>query len=118
MKTRLLLLLFLFSGPGLFAQDEPSKRAEKNLTPLSSSTTRAVVVGVSDYRDPTIPDLQYAHKDAEAFAAGISRSLETGGNIPPENIRLLFNEQATLGNLYKELEWMVGNSQEGDRAII
>ena len=32
-------------------------------------TTRAVVVGISDYQDNAIPDLRFADRDAEAFAA-------------------------------------------------
>jgi hypothetical protein len=49
---------------------------EKGATPLAqssivnpkSSTTRAVVVGISDYQHPAIPDLRFPDRDAEAFA--------------------------------------------------
>ncbi|MBK8492539.1 MAG: caspase family protein [Saprospirales bacterium] len=30
--------------------------------------TYAVVVGISDYQSPDIPDLRFAHRDAQAFA--------------------------------------------------
>ncbi|MFZ1255715.1 MAG: hypothetical protein WAR77_05145, partial [Saprospiraceae bacterium] len=32
------------------------------------NNTYAVVVGISDYQDPGIPDLRFADRDAEAFA--------------------------------------------------
>ena len=31
-------------------------------------TTRALVVGISEYQDEGIPDLRFAHRDAQAFA--------------------------------------------------
>ncbi|MBK8566582.1 MAG: hypothetical protein IPN76_25450 [Saprospiraceae bacterium] len=35
---------------------------------LGGSTTRAVVIGISDYQDEQISDLRFADRDAEAFA--------------------------------------------------
>lgn len=34
----------------------------------SKGTTYALIVGISDYKDDQITDLNYAHRDAEAFA--------------------------------------------------
>jgi hypothetical protein len=31
-------------------------------------STYVVVIGISDYQDAEIPDLKFAHRDAEAFA--------------------------------------------------
>ncbi len=57
----------------------------------------AVVVGVSDYKDPKIPDLKYADADALAFYDFITSPI--GGNFNKENVLLLKNEQATLKNV-------------------
>jgi len=57
----------------------------------------AVVVGVSDYKDPKIPDLKYADADAQAFYDFITSPI--GGNFNKENVLLLKNEQATLKNV-------------------
>lgn len=57
----------------------------------------AVVVGVSDYKDPKIPDLKYADADAQAFYDFITSPI--GGNFSKENVLLLKNEQANLKNV-------------------
>lgn len=59
----------------------------------------AVIVGISDYRDPNIPDLNYADRDAQAMY-DFFRSAEAGlGGIPEENMRLLLNGDATQRNI-------------------
>lgn len=57
----------------------------------------AVVVGISDYKDPKIPDLKYADADSQAFYDFITSPI--GGNFNKENVLLLKNEQATLKNV-------------------
>jgi len=57
----------------------------------------AVVVGISDYKDPRIPDLKYADADAQSFYNFITSPI--GGNFNKENVLLLKNEQATLKNV-------------------
>lgn len=84
--------------------------------PAQTGVRRAVVIGISDYADPAITDLQYAHKDAEAFAQWLQSP--AGGALPQDNIRVLLNQQATIGNMYQELEWLVESSREGDQAVI
>lgn len=88
------------------------------LKPLipQQGTTRAVIVGVSEYSNERIPRLQFAHADAEAFA-GFLRS-EAGGNIPENQIKILTNRQATQGQMAAALTWLMEESKEGDMAII
>lgn len=81
-----------------------------------STATRALVVGISDYQNSQIPDLQFAHRDAEAFAAFLQSP--GGGSVPPDQIRLLTNAQATNANICAGLSWLMDNSAEGDVAII
>ena len=81
MKTMLTLLYCFLALTKVFSQ----------VIDLSNSTTRAVVIGISDsdYQDPGIPDLRFADRDAEAFAARL-RSPE-GGSIQERNLVLLTN---------------------------
>jgi hypothetical protein len=61
-----------------------NSQTEKGATPLSPShaltlspsATRAVVVGISDYREPLIPDLRFAQTQ-----------WLTGGSTPTKNSR-------------------------------
>ncbi len=119
MKTRYLFLLFLSLRLGLSAQ-EP-----KGVTPIATSSNfelqtsnsiRAVVVGISDYHDPAIPDLQFADRDARAFAAWLQS--KAGGSVPADNIQLLTNEKATVAQVGLALNWLLETSQEGDVAVI
>ena len=55
----------------------------------------AVVIGVSEYADPTVPALRYADDDARAFRDFLLSPAAGMGGFKPENIRYLVNEQAT-----------------------
>lgn len=79
-------------------------------------TTRAVIIGISDYEDEDIPDLQFAHRDAQAFSDYLLSP--AGGNLKEENIKTYFNETATGGNIHKALYWLITESKEGDNCII
>lgn len=77
--------------------------------------TRAVIIGISQYQNEQIPDLQFADADAAAFAAFLQSA--AGGSVPPENIRLLANETATKGQMGAALTWLLQESKKGDQAI-
>ena len=73
----------------------------------------AVVVGINDY--PRLPKLKYAVNDAQAFY----RLLVEDNRIPPENVTLLTNEQASLVNLRSTLGTRIKNAaRESDMVII
>jgi protein O-mannosyl-transferase len=91
----------------LSAQLQPMGQAGK---------TRAVVIGISDYQNPRIPKLLYAHADAQAFADYLRSP--AGGALPADQVKLLVNEQATQGQMAIALTWLLDESQEGDQAII
>ncbi|MCF8243531.1 MAG: caspase family protein [Saprospiraceae bacterium] len=80
------------------------------------TTIRAVVIGISDYREPLIPDLRFADRDAEAFANWL-RSPQ-GLALPDSSIRLLINQQATTAQMIVNLDWLIEASKPGDRAFI
>lgn len=81
---------------------------------VKRSTTRALVVGVSDYAQ--ISDLDYAHRDAAVFADFLTTNSKQ--KVAPGNIRLLTNEEATMGTFEKAMKWLVAESQADDRVII
>ncbi len=83
---------------------------------FENSTTRALIVGISQYQDEEIPNLQFAHNDAEAFATFLKS--KAGGALAEENIQLLTNEQATTAQIAAGMDWLIEDSQEGDQAII
>lgn len=79
-------------------------------------TTRAVIVGISEYQDKSIGDLRFAHRDAEAFAAYLQS--EVGGGLGEDQFKLLTNERATGARFGEALQWLLDNSKAGDKAII
>lgn len=103
---KFLVFVFLLVGSQLNAQ----------MIDMGGGTTRAVVIGISDYADERIPDLQYAHRDAEAFADYLRSP--AGGALAESQIMLLTNEQATLGKIVGALDWVIEKSRSGDRVII
>lgn len=78
--------------------------------------TRAVIIGISEYQDSSLGDLRYAHRDAEAFAAYLLSA--AGGALPPENLRLLLNGDATHGRVVAALDWLQASTGRGERAIL
>ncbi|MBK6995456.1 MAG: caspase family protein [Lewinellaceae bacterium] len=81
-----------------------------------SSITRAVVIGISDYREPLIPDLRFADRDAEAFTQWLRAP--AGLALPDSNIVFLKNAKATNAQMIVALDWLIEASKPGDRAFI
>lgn len=88
--TCCLVWLFTFS---LFSQTEKGAIIVSSNNRIFKGTTRAVVIGISDYENESISDLKYAHKDAVSFANWLKSP--AGGSLPPDNILLHTNEKAT-----------------------
>ena len=120
MRKRLLAVAFLVASIhspfGLTAQERGVSPLSAEASAKADGTTRAVVVGISDYQDPAIPDLKYADRDAAAFAAWLQSP--AGGNIPKENILLHTNKAATNAQMILSLDWLIIESKAGDRAFI
>lgn len=97
---------------------------KKGVTPMAAKSnndsmfrqTYAVVVGISDYQDPEIPDLKYADRDAEAFANYLREAgLETSEKV---QLKLLLNSNATMAQFAIALDWLMENAKENDRVFI
>ena len=117
-KHTLLSLLYLWGIMPLLSQSGKSAAplATHRSSLITHHSTRAVVVGISDYQDDRIPDLRFADRDAAAFAAFLQSP--AGGALPPENIKLLTNKAATTGAIAAAMDWLIAECREGDRAIV
>ncbi|MBK9335295.1 MAG: tetratricopeptide repeat protein [Lewinellaceae bacterium] len=117
MKNFFFALLFM-NGISLFAQNEKSATPipPQNSKLNTQNSTRAVVIGISDYDDPAIPDLRFADRDAEAFA-NFLRS-PGGGGLDNDHLKVLTNDQATAGRIAEALDALIEQTKEGDQVII
>ncbi len=113
----LLFVFFLTAYHGI--GQEINTKGSQSLKPkrsLKKEKTRAVVIGVSDYLDEQIPDLEFAHKDAQAFADYLQSP--AGGSLSSQNLKILLNETATGGNVHAALDWLKLESKKGDKCFI
>lgn len=111
----LFLLAFLYTTTSSFGQIKGIKPVISAETQMVGNT-RALVVGISDYQNEDIPDLRFAHKDAELFAEYLKDG--NGGGLDPEKITILLNEEATAGKFISALYGLLEESEEGDNVII
>ena len=89
-----LLPFFLFFSVSLSAQPLVT-----NQMPIAGKgNTYALIIGVANYLDPDIPQLQFSNRDAQIFADFLQS--KGGGAVPKENIRLLVDSAATTGAVY------------------
>jgi len=131
MKRSILLIVITFIVHLLLAQQATlNSNSSKGASPLStipnsslgagnqqsSTNTYAVVVGISDYQDPGIPDLRFADKDAEAFANYLRSN--AGGKLDNDHLKVLINKEATMAQFANALDWLWEVCKEGDQAII
>jgi tetratricopeptide (TPR) repeat protein/uncharacterized caspase-like protein len=115
--------ILLLTATTLFAQETKGAHPVNQPTnpPIHLSTnppvhqTRAVVVGISDYQSPKIPDLQFAHRDAEAFAEWLKSP--AGGSVPEDNILLFTNEKATSNAVIVALFGLLEVCKPGDQVL-
>ena len=86
------------------------------LTKTTKENTFAVIVGITNYKDPAIKALQFADKDAQQFSAFLQS--KGGGGVPKNNIKLIVNKQATIAAIYDALDWLKEQCKENDVAYI
>ncbi len=118
-NKRLVLQFFIFHLSFLIdlsAQQKGATPLSSNINQTTIKSTYAVVVGISDYQDPGIPDLRFADKDAEAFA-NFLRS-DAGGKLEGDHLRLLINENATMAQFAIALDWLMEIAKENDKVYL
>jgi hypothetical protein len=76
----------------------------------------ALVVGIGRFKDPAIPTLRYAAKDAQDLAAVLKDPRY--GRFDPANVTLLTDENATRANILNAMNNIILKAQEDDLAFI
>ncbi|MBV6519856.1 MAG: hypothetical protein DCC43_05740 [Candidatus Brocadia sp.] len=101
------------AGGGRFARDSlPPRQYFEDL----AIRRYAVVVGISDYKDPGIADLKYADADAQAFYDFLTSP--AGGDFQKDQVLLLKNEQATLKNVTLAITNFLKRAKDPDFVVI
>ena len=75
-----------------------------------------LAVGVSSYKDSSVPKLDYAHRDAEAFA-NILKAQQNKG-YREVNARVLMDDTATKASVLNGLDWLKANVGVGDVGVV
>jgi parallel beta-helix repeat protein len=75
-----------------------------------------LVIGVGDYEDPTIPDLNYTEADAQAFYGFLTSP--QGGGFQKDHVRFLLNEQATSTAVKGAFSWLIDQAGADDLVVI
>ena len=77
----------------------------------------AVIIGISTYQDDRIPTLQFTRNDARGLYEVLTHP--EYGNVPPEHIRLLLDEEATDRSIKRAIgKWLSRQAREEDTVII
>jgi Caspase domain len=76
----------------------------------------ALVVGIGTFKDPGIPHLQYAAKDARDLAAVLVDPRY--GRFAPANVALLTDDKATRSNILNALQDLFLKAQEDDMVFV
>ena len=94
----------------LFVHDEKEAKEALRQSPPETETPAggksfALLVGISDYQDPSIKPLRFAHEDAILFQQHLQSP--RGGALANENVQLLINEQATAAGIRTAIETLL-----------
>ncbi len=118
MKFQIYIIIFLLlcSSAKLLSQEVKGLKPIKETASKQSSNVFAVVVGISDYQNENITDLQYAHTDAKIFADYLKSP--KGLNVDSNRVIVLLNENATAGKFISALYGLIEESKKGDEVII
>ncbi len=75
-----------------------------------------LAVGVSSYKDSSVPKLDYAHRDADAFANILKAQINKG--YREVNARVLMDDTATKASVLNGLDWLKTNVGVGDVGVV
>ena len=75
-----------------------------------------LVIGVGEYADPAIADLQFTEADARAFYGFLTNP--RGGGFAKDHVRFLLNEEATTASVKAAFRWLIGQAGAEDLVVI
>lgn len=81
----------------------------------TGGNTYAIIVGIASYADPEIQQLSFSNRDAKIFADFLMSA--SGGSVPKQNIRLLTDSLATIGEVDRALRWLINSAGESDKVF-
>ena len=113
MKSVLLIIAVLVGSINGFSQNQKGLSAIENKSTESTGKTYALIVGISKYKNPSIPPLQYADKDAMAFYEYLRNT-----DVDSNNIILLLNEKASNGDFWANIIYLMDLAKPGDKVFI
>ena len=100
--------------------DSPAPAAgstvDDGLAELLKPSLYMLAVGVSDFADAGIPDLEYCDDDATAMAAFFEG--QEGGLFAKTEIRLLTNGEATEAAIQEGLDWLEKSATQKDFVVL
>jgi len=76
----------------------------------------ALIIGISQFADSKIPQLNYPAKDAKDFAALLDDPQV--GRFNPENVHVLLNADATTKEIKAGLNWLARSAQPDDLVVV
>ena len=105
----------------LFVHDEKEAKEAFQPPPPDPETAAegksfALLVGVSDYQNPNIIPLRYAHEDAILFQQHLQSP--RGGSLPDENVQVLINEQATTAAIRTAIDTLLKTLAGPDDTVL
>jgi ankyrin repeat protein len=106
------LITLILTGP-LGATAEKSVQGIRSI--LQSGDLHALVVGVSKFRDPGIPDLKLAASDAKAFGEFLEAQQKV---FKKTRVTYLINAQATKSEIEKYLYYTLPKAGKNDTIIL
>lgn len=76
----------------------------------------ALIVGIGSFRDPKVPELRFAAKDARDLAAVLTDPRY--GRFPPHNVTVLTDGEATRANILNALQDLFLRAGEEDLVLL
>jgi tetratricopeptide (TPR) repeat protein len=97
----------VWAGSRAFDDGEQSRgvRAMQPSKATLGGKTYALIVGISTYQNSSIPQLRYAHADAELFAQHLRSP--RGGHLTGSEITVLTNEKATIAAIRNAIDTLL-----------
>jgi len=119
-----LILIFFLISP-MFADDRQTSKPRHQGSPqvgaggadaeVGTGKLYALVVGVSRYKDPKIPQLKVSDKDARDFADFLKTQKQLFRSL---NVTLLQNEEATRSEVEKHLYYKLRQAGKDDTVVL
>lgn len=77
----------------------------------------ALIIGISKYKDPRLPELRYTRADAEGMFRLLTDKKKVGLN--PDNIKILLDNDATSFNIKNSISnWLFRNADQDSIVFI